>query len=84
MYMTASRIIIQGKPVLKLSIHEYAESDIAFLDYLGINETDSHHAACRYIHIHSKEDFLGIRSALFERYDVIEEGPKAHLIAVLR
>jgi hypothetical protein len=79
--MTASRIIIQGKLVLKLNIHEYDESDIAFLDQLGISETESDHAAFRYTHIHSKEDFLSIRSALFERYDVIEEGPKAHLKA---
>ena len=81
MYMTANRIKIQGKPLLKLNIHDYDESDIPFLDHLGINEIDSNHADCRYIHIHSKEDFLSIRSSIFERYNVIEEGPKAHLEA---
>ncbi len=81
MYMTARRIEIQGKPVLKLNIHEYDERDIPFLDHLGINEIDSDRAGCRYIHIHSKEDFLSIRSALFEKYTVKEEGPKAYLEA---
>ncbi|MEJ2057695.1 MAG: hypothetical protein P8X39_07645 [Desulfofustis sp.] len=79
--MTATRIKIDGKPVLKLTIHAYDERDIPFLDHLGISEVDSNHADCRYIHIHSKEDFLSIRSAIFERYKVTEKGPKAYLEA---
>lgn len=79
MFMTASKIKIKGKPVLKLNIHEFAEHDIAFLDNLGISNIDSDLANCRFIYIHSKEDFLSIRAAIFEKYDVVEKGPKAHL-----
>lgn len=81
MFMTANRIKIQGKPLLKLNIHEYDESDIPFLDDLGIKEIDNRFANCRYIHIHSKDDFLNIRSQIFEKYDVVEKGPKAYLEA---
>ena len=79
MFMTANRIKIQGKPVLKLNIHECDENAIPFLDNLGISKIDNDLAYCRYIHIHRKEDFLSIRSAIFEKYDVVEKGPKAYL-----
>jgi len=79
MFMTANRIKIQGKVVLKLNIHECDENAIPFLDNLGINKIDNKFANCRYIHIHRKEDFLSIRAAIFEKYEVVEKGPKAYL-----
>lgn len=79
MFMTASRIKLEGKPVLKLNIHEYGESDVSFLDGLGIDGIDTDLASCRYILIHSQEDFISIRTAIFERYEVTEKGPRAFL-----
>lgn len=79
MFMTANRIHIDDRPVLKLNIHEFGEDDIAFLDSLGITTIDAEFAQCRYIHIHSKEDFLSIRAEIFEKYDVEEKGPRAYL-----
>ena len=38
MFMTANRIKLEGKPLLKLNIHEYNEEDIPFLDSLGIDQ----------------------------------------------
>ena len=79
MFMTANRIKIQGEVVLKLNIHECDENAIPFLDNLGINKIDNKFTNCRYIHIHRKEDFLSIRAAIFEKYEVVEKGPKAYL-----
>lgn len=80
MYMTASRIKIEEKPVLKLNIHEFDENDVAFLDSLGIDQRDEESPGLRYIHIHSQEDFHNKRSAILEKYNVIEEkGPKVFL-----
>lgn len=82
MYMTANRKKIDGNPVLKLNIHEYTESDIKFLDSLGINQTDSEAPGCRYIQIHSQDAFLKTRTAILERYEVLKEtGPKVFLQA---
>ena len=78
--MTASRIKIEGKPVLKLNIHEYDSEDIAFLDSLGIDQPEGDTPSWRYIHIYSQQDFLRTRSAILERYKVLEEkGPKVFL-----
>ena len=80
MFMTANRIKIEGKPVLKLNIHEYHKDDIPFLDSLGIDQLEDDSQNWRYIHIHSQEDFLSTRSAILERYNVLEEkGPKVFL-----
>lgn len=82
MFMTANRIKVDGKPLLKLNIHEYNKDDITFLDSLGINQIESGSAHSRYIHIHNQEDFLNTRSAILERYKVLEEkGPKVFLEA---
>ncbi len=80
MYMTASRIIIEEKPVLKLRIHEYQEEDIPLLDALKITETEEKPVPCRFIYIYNKEDFLNIRAMLLEHYPVFEEkGPRVFL-----
>lgn len=80
MFMTASRSKIEGKPLLKLNIHEFDPDDIEFLDSLGITKIDETLPRCRYISIHSQDDFLHTRSALLEKYRVLEEkGPKVFL-----
>ncbi len=79
MFMTAGRIKLEGKPVLKLNIHEYSESDLSFLDELGIDLIDEDFASCRYKLIQSQEEFIGIRTAIFKRYEVTEKGPRAFL-----
>ncbi|TKB07498.1 hypothetical protein [Desulforhopalus sp. IMCC35007] len=80
MFMTASRLMIDGKPVLKLNIHEYKEDDIAFLDSLGIDQCEGSSPEYRYTYIHSQEDFLRTRTKILERYKVLEEkGPKVLL-----
>ena len=80
MFMTASRIKIEDKPVLKLNIHEYAVEDIPFLDSLGIDQTEGDSENVRYIHIHNQEDFLRTRAAILERYQIVRErGPKVFL-----
>ncbi len=80
MFMTASRIKIEGKPLLKLKIHEYDKNDIPFFDSLGIDQFEGVSPNCRYVLIHNQEDFLSIRSAILERYNVIEEnGPRVFL-----
>ncbi len=80
MYMTASRLLIEEKPVLKLRIHDYQQEDIPLLDTLGINEIEEQPAPCRFIHIHNKQDFLAIRATLLEHYPVFEEkGPRVFL-----
>jgi len=82
MFMTANRIKIDGKPVLKLNIHEYDKEDIPFLDSLGITQLEGHSPNWRYIHILSQEDFIRTRSAILERYRILEEkGPKVFLEA---
>lgn len=79
MYMTASRIIIEEKPVLKLRIHEFSETDIPFFDSLGINQVEED-AGHRFILIHSQDDFRATRGAILEKYRVQEEkGPKVFL-----
>lgn len=79
MFMTASRVKRKGKPVLKLNIHGYSESDIPFLDKLGIDLVDEDFADCRYKLIQSQEEFISIRAAIFKRYEVTEKGPRAFL-----
>jgi len=80
MFMTASRIKLKGKPVLKLNICEYDEADIPFLDSLGIDHQENGSSGCRFIHIHNQEDFLSTRSAILKKYKVLEEkGPKVFL-----
>ncbi len=80
MYMTASRLKIDGKPLLKLNIHEYSQEDIPFLESLGIDQLESDLPNCRYIHIHNQEDFLSTRTAILERYKILEEkGPRVFL-----
>lgn len=82
MFMTAIRIKIEGKPVLRLNIHEYDKDDIPFLNSLGIDQLEGDTPNCRYIHIHNQEDFLITRSAILEKYKVLEEkGPKVFLEA---
>ncbi len=82
MFMTANRIKLEGKPLLKLNIHEYNEKDIPFLDSLGIDQCEGDAPNCRYIHIYSQKDFLSTRAAILQRYTVLEEkGPKVFLQA---
>ncbi len=81
MYMTANRIKIEGKPVLKLNIHKYGEDDIPFLDSLGIDNQEDESGNMRYLLIHKQEDFLSIRATILERYDAEEKGPKVFLEA---
>ncbi len=80
MFMTAHRIKTDGKPSLKLFIHEYEEDDLPFLDSLGIDQIADDIPDCRYTHIQSQEDFLSTRSKILEKYEVLEEkGPKVFL-----
>ncbi|WP_159441264.1 hypothetical protein [Desulfopila aestuarii] len=80
--MTANRIKIEGKPLLKLNIHDFDKDDISFLDSLGIDQLEADSTNWRYIYIHSQEDFLRTRSAILERYRVLEEkGPRVFLEA---
>ncbi|MFT5701090.1 MAG: hypothetical protein ACI8ZB_003979 [Desulforhopalus sp.] len=82
MFMTANRLKIEGKVVLKLNIHEYTEEDIPFLDSLGIDQHQEDSPNWRYVYIHSQKDFLSTRSTLLEKYTVLEEkGPKVFLEA---
>ncbi|SHO47363.1 hypothetical protein SAMN02745220_01843 [Desulfopila aestuarii DSM 18488] len=82
MFMTANRIKIEGKPLLKLNIHDFDKDDISFLDSLGIDQLEADSTNWRYIYIHSQEDFLRTRSAILERYRVLEEkGPRVFLEA---
>ena len=82
MFMTANRIKIEGKPVLKLNMHEFGDADIAFLDSLGIDKVEDDHPNWRYTYIYSREDFLSTRSTILERYEVLEEkGIKVFLAA---
>lgn len=73
MFMTANRIKIDGKPVLKLNIHDFDEDDIPFLDSLEIDQLEGDSLNRRYILIHSQENFLKTRSAILERYSVLKE-----------
>lgn len=80
MFMTANRLKIEGKPVLKLNIHDYPKEDIPFLESLGIDQIEEDKASWRYTLIHSQADFLKTRSLLLEKYDVVEEkGPQVFL-----
>ena len=80
MFMTAVRMKVDGKPLLKLNIHEYNAGDILFLDSLGIDQLEEDSPSLRYIHIHSQEDFFATRSAILEKYKVLKEtGPKVFL-----
>lgn len=82
MFMTAKREKIDGKPQLHLNIHDFGKADIPFLDGLGIIYAEDDLPNCRYITIHSQEDFFKIRSAILEKYTVLEEkGPKVFLQA---
>ena len=76
MLMTANKIKIESNPLLKLNIHEYDKDDIPFLDSLGIDQFEGDSPNWRCLHIHNQEDFLSSRSAILERYKVLEEkGP---------
>lgn len=80
MFMTANRLKVDGKIVLKLNLHEFAEEEIPFLNSLGINKIDDTAPNWRYILIHSQEEFLAKREELFSKYRVVEEkGPKVTL-----
>ena len=79
MYMTANRLKIEGKPVLKLNIHDFAESEVPFLDSLGIDNAENDTDKWRYILIHSQKDFLRVRSIILERYTAEEKGPRVFL-----
>ncbi len=80
--MTASRIIVDQKPVLRLNIHQFTEQDLPILDALGINQSDPEKEAVRYTCIHSQKDFLSTRTALLEHYEILEEkGPIVFLKA---
>lgn len=79
MYMTANRVKMEGKPVLKLNIHEFSKDDIPFLDSLGIDKTEEEPNNWRYVYIYSREDFLNTRAAIFERYECEEKGIKVFL-----
>ena len=82
MFMTANRIKIDGKPLLKLCIHECDTNDSAFFDSLGIDQLEGDSQTLRYTYIHKREDFLSTRSAILEKYTVLEEkGPKVFLEA---
>ncbi len=81
MYMTARRIKDEGKPILKLNIHEFNENDVPFLDSLGIDQLEGDPPQ-RYTLIHSQDNFLATRAAILEKYTVLEEkGPKVFLEA---
>lgn len=78
--MSASRIKIDGKPVLKLNIHQYETADIPFLSKLGINNSEPGRTEWLYAHIHSQQEFLATREAILQRFEVVEErGPKVFL-----
>ncbi len=80
MFMTANRLKIDGKPVLKLTIHDFPVEDIPFLEGLGITQIEEGKTSWRYALIHSQEDFLKTRSLLLEKYEVVEEkGPQVFL-----
>lgn len=77
--MTARRLKIEGRPVLKLSIHDFSDDDVPFLDGLGIDTVEDDEKTWRYILIHGQEDFLGIRAKILDRYEAVEKGPKVFL-----
>ncbi len=79
MYMMAERLKDNGKPMLKLYIHEFGEEDTTFLDSLGIDKTEDDAPGVRYTTIHSQEDFLATRAAILERYEAEEKGPRVFL-----
>ncbi|PIE64131.1 MAG: hypothetical protein CSA26_09715 [Desulfobacterales bacterium] len=76
MFMTAGRIKINGKPALKLYMHEFDRKDEDFLDKLGIDQQDEEMEDARYILVHSQDDFLALRETIFQSYDLVsEKGP---------
>ncbi|PID77154.1 MAG: hypothetical protein CSB24_02980 [Deltaproteobacteria bacterium] len=75
--MTASRKKIEGKPALKLNIHNFTEADLPFLDSLGITETEGENI--RFAMVHSQQEFLDTRGAILERYHAEEKGPRVFL-----
>ena len=77
--MTARRLKIDGKPLLKLNIHDFGEDDVPFLDSLGIDNLENDSENGRYILIHNQEDFLTIRAMILEKYKAIEKGPRVFL-----
>ena len=79
MYMTANRLKIDGKPVLKLNIHDFSENDVPFLDSLGIDKLENDTGRWRYTLIYSQKDFLNIRSVILEEYEATEKGPRVFL-----
>ncbi len=79
MYMTASRRKIDGRPMLKLNIHDFEEEDISFLDSIGIDQVEEGDENVRFTFIYSQEDFLNTRSTILQRYDAEEKGPRVYL-----
>lgn len=80
MFMTATRKKIEGKPVLKLNLHNFPDEDIPFLESLGIDQIEGDAQEQRFTFIHSQEDFLETRGALLEKYTILKEvGPKVFL-----
>lgn len=79
MFMTALRLKKDGKPFLKLNIHEFKEVDISFLDSLEIDAVDADAPEVRYKLIYNQEDFLATRATILERYDAEEIGPRVYL-----
>lgn len=79
MYMTANRLKIDGKPVLKLNIHDFSAKDIPFLDGLGIDKLENDQEKWRYILINNQEDFLNMRAIILEKYNAVEKGPRVFL-----
>ena len=79
MYMMAKRLKDNGKPMLKLYIHEVGEEDKEFLDSLGIDKFEEDTPTTRYTIIHSQDEFLATRAAILERYDAEEKGPRVFL-----
>ncbi len=74
--MTARRIKVDGKPILKLYMHEFDTDDEIFLDRLNITQQDEEMEGARYILVHSRDDFLALRETIFQTYDLVEEkGP---------
>ena len=80
MFMTAGRLKIDGKPLLKLNIHEFGKEDVAVLKALGIAQSDEDSPHILYKKIYSQDEFLSTRASLLTKYKVLEEkGPRVFL-----
>ncbi len=79
MYMTASRKKIDGRPMLKLNIHDFEEDDIPFLESIGVDQIEEGKENIRFTFIYSQEAFLDTRATILEKYDAEEIGPRVYL-----